>query len=155
MTKTRKDSQFKPINTKKYELYVIWRTLPPIFKNNSREIQDRLGLTEDDKIAELLGLRTKGEFIKKYNVTYDTLRVWDKHLEDNFTSAELKKFFRKHLGNILGSAYKKLLAKGDAAEARLLLEWLGELDAEDKPIQVEIIIPERVAKIYATKPTPR
>jgi len=142
-----------PRKAREFELYTLWKSLPPVFKNSSEDIQAALGLKEEGSVAELISIKNQNEFAAKYGVSINNLTDWNKHLETNPPKfQEYKNIFKKFTKNMLASLYRKGIAKGDAAEIKLWFQLIEDWQEREGiqvvvPLQVNIM-EETIDKIY-------
>lgn len=70
-------SEFKPNKPKEYRLYLIWRSLPLEFTQAGKQHLLDMGV-DDEELLELVEIKTQLDFAKKYELSKDTLSLWNK-----------------------------------------------------------------------------
>lgn len=118
--KVKKVLRKTPKKPAEKELYWLWYSLSPILKLRSPGELDTLGIV-DPEVRELLGVRTQGEFEKKFNVSNKTVAKWN--LEFDKRPAKERFFWvRKLTSNAIAALYRKLLAEGDAGRFKIWMQ---------------------------------
>lgn len=98
-----------------YELYKAWRMLPKVWKGSTPEqLESSLGI-DDPEMQELLGMRTQGEFAKRFNINMGTLSDWNARMEEEGLDHldEIRKWSNKLTKNVVSAHYKKLVTRFD------------------------------------------
>lgn len=112
---------------KVFELYVLWKSLPPILMKENDGVLDALAIN-DESIRELLKIESQTRFCKKYKVNKATLSLWNRKIDDDDPLYfERRKWVKKLLSNVIVAVYRKALVEGDAQRARFLAEFAGEI----------------------------
>jgi len=112
---------------KVFEIYMLWKSLPPILMKENEGVLDALAIT-DEPIRELLKIKNQTEFCKKYKVNKTTVTDWNKKIDDDDPLYfERRKWVKKLLSNVIIAVYRKALIEGDAQRARFLAEFAGEV----------------------------
>ena len=115
-----------------YDLYAIWKAIPPMLKNPTKVMLKGKTLEEfhlsmgvdDEKTLELLSLKTQTEFHNLYGVNKSTLVDWNKRLyeEGRDEMEEIRKWTNKLTKNVMLAMYNKLIRKFDPYTAELWLK---------------------------------
>jgi hypothetical protein len=124
-----KDSETikNPVRQDLYDTYVLWKTLPLIFKRQGRQfVQDKLQI-EDETILELCEISSQTEFAEKYKVHRDTLTDWNKLIKKRDEFSNIRAWLQPMLKNVVLSAYNVALKSDPKANAdrRMLMEFAG------------------------------
>ncbi len=124
-TKGRKREKLKqdPYKGKEFEAYLLWKSLPVMWRGLAEEELIKLGIGDDD-VVELLEIKTQKEFGKKFKVSVKAMWEWNERIrsEDALVD-ETKKWARQMMGNIIGAVYKKQQIEGDAPRSKFLAEF--------------------------------
>lgn len=99
--------------------------------------------------SKVMGAKDNQEFCEKFGLSMDTLTDWKQRA--GFWDSVLavrKEFFKDRTADVILAVETKAIKTGDAAEARLMLDYTGELKKEEKdPDQVPILLAEAINKI--------
>ena len=125
-----------------YEIYCLWKSLPPFFKNppiptkgkdrpTVAEYLDNLGI-EDPNIVELSKLQTQKAFAERYGVDEDTLSRWNKTQGVRDSLAEIRGWARQLSKNVLLSLYRKAMKDGMSFEVKLFFQLVEKWEEKAK-----------------------
>ena len=121
-----------PYKSREFELYVIWKALPPIYRGREEEVLKKLGI-EDREALDLLQLKNQGNFAEKYGIDAGTLTDWNKKIrEGNLTAPYRNGRFKEMLDNVNGSFIANLVSKPTPSGVRLANELFNSEDMELK-----------------------
>lgn len=143
VTKGEKTVQ-DPRKDKTFELYVMWCSLPPIFKGKGEAELRRLGF-ETPEMMDLVMIATQEEFRKKFTVGKNTLTRWNKKIaQENLVYPGTKDLMKKLWPNAVGAFYLRLLEHGDAQRMRLFAQlgedWVEKTDVRFDPSAVPLLV---------------
>lgn len=115
-----------------FELYGIWKNLPPVLRKLSPEdLEEQIGI-DDPVIVELLKIRNQTEFAAAFDVRQETLSQWNKRLDETSAVGWIKKWSKGMIRNVLLASYQNAKSKSGTAfmDRQLLFKVLD--DYEDK-----------------------
>jgi len=103
-----------------FEMYVLWKSLPSIFRGKNRDELEKAGIT-DEAMIDLLSIKNQTQFAKRFEIPdVTTLTDWNKKIEEHDLLKEKRKFWLKKLtGNVMGAFYRHTMKEGDAARVKL------------------------------------
>lgn len=130
-----------------FELYKMWKSLPPILRHSSDDelrqaglagYKLKTGLAETDdvyQIDKLIDIRTQLEFCEKYDVSKDTLTKWNKRLhKEGYKQLDYIGIWSKKLiPNIMMSMYRHITLKGSPELVRFMFQLAEGYDFKDNP----------------------
>jgi len=120
----RKGNPGGKFKNREFSIYILWNSLPSIFKGETEENLKKAGFS-DPLTLELLALRTQGDFARKFGIGQDTLSDWNKR-EDLIKELDKVrgKWAQKLTSNVIAALYRKILKEGDASRAKLWLQYI-------------------------------
>lgn len=113
----------KPEDSKEnklFEIYKIWRSLPPVYKGMDKSKLKVFGFDDEDFISELLLIKTQTQFTEKFGVHINTLTNWNKKINDDGLGDYWKVWAKKLTANIMGAFGRRLISKGNGQD---VLVW--------------------------------
>ena len=129
----------QPIRNKIFEIYTIWKSLPPLVRREGVKAIDRLGFEDEDLTHKLLLIQTQKDFAKEFKVAENTLTSWNEKLEaDDSLYEARKKWVKKLMSNILAAVTKAALEEGDVSRVKFLAQYTGEYVEKSEIINPEI-----------------
>lgn len=103
--------------------------------------------------VEVCGAKDQRELAKKFGVGEDTLSEWKQREGFREDVDRLRRdFFRERTGDVLLAVETKAIRTGDAAEAKLLLEFTGELKKDEDASKVPELLAQTIARIAKVLP---
>lgn len=138
---TNSDSEFSPYKTAEFEDYHLWSKLPRFLKGKDFAlINERMGI-EDEKVIELLKIKTQKEFAQVYGVSVDVLTDWNKYivnLPDPFEKT--RELLRKVIHNTVWATYNGSLKADPKANAdrKLAMQIAGWVEKSEQKNTIEI-----------------
>lgn len=121
---------------KEYELYKLWKSLPPVILGTSeQELIKKFGI-DDPLHIELVQIKTQGEFAKKYGVSIDTTSDWNARMkkEGNDYMDMSRQWAMQLNKNVVMAHYNKIIRKFDPVSAEL---WYKIIDGWNEKKQIE------------------
>lgn len=106
----------RPYRSQLFDMYLHWKSLPSIYRGNSAEVIERIGI--DDSVGlELLNIKTHAEFAKRFEIDPGTLSDWNKRIDKEdllapFRSENLKKVVMNVVGSLAAAQTKKPTPSG-------------------------------------------
>jgi len=157
--KTKRDKKGKksrrpPYIARAFERYVIWKSLPSLFKGLSQESLERHGI-DDAELQELLQIKNQTQFMEAHKIDgKNTLTDWNKRIEEeDLLKKERKGWVKKLISNAMAALYREAVAQGDAARIKLLLEYGDDFVGKSEVRSPELEkIGESIRKIAERKP---
>lgn len=116
-----------PIRDKEFKLYVLWKSLPPLLRNELEkkpELWKQTGFGDNPIIHELLKMKSQGEFAKAFDVRQETLSEWNKTIESRDLLADYRKWAKHLTHNLLMAMYNKGIKYGDPYRVELWLKTI-------------------------------
>lgn len=102
---------------KEFEVYALWKSLPPILKGvTPRDLEDKFFL-DDEELIQLLQLRTQRDFAKYFDLDEKTLWRWNGKLKDRDLFADIRAWSMKLQKNVVMSTYRAAMLKDPKANA--------------------------------------
>lgn len=125
----------KKINKKKeFELFILWRSLPPFYLGMADKMLDQLGFT-DPIVRELLQIRTQAEFAEKFDVHPSHLVAWNKKIAlENLLNDKWLEWAKQVTPAVIGAHLEWIMKKGDARNIKL---WYQRVDGWQEKKQIE------------------
>jgi len=142
--------------TTEFELYILWKSLPPLMKNalpnregtipRGSDIARALGI-EDETLIELSDIKTQKDFARVYNLHVNTLGDWNIKIREKGLSLlpDMREWASGLSRNLLMSTYQHAMKKGNPLLIKLwfqlIEQWEEKQQVEHKFIPVtEVII---------------
>lgn len=145
-----------PYKSDIYETYKVWRFLPSFFKNppKDKKTGSRLSIedyaegmgVDDPQVIELMKIRSQTQFSEVFNVSPETLVIWNKKIKEDKSMNELRNWAIDLSKNVLASLYRKAVTKGDALEVKLWFQLVNEW--EEKQTLVHKFTPIQTIEIF-------
>lgn len=106
-----------------FESYVIWRSLPAVFRGQPKHIIEKLGI-DDELVMSLLEIKNQTEFAKKFGIKdLGTLSEWNKRIEKSGGLMKSIHIWAKQLTpNVVSALYREATKTGRAAEVKTWME---------------------------------
>jgi hypothetical protein len=106
-----------------FEAYVLWRSMPAIFRGQPRHVIEKFGI-DDDLAISLLDIKSQTEFAKRYGIKdLGTLSAWNKRIEENGGLLKNVNSWAKRLTpNVISALYREVTKTGKAAEVKAWME---------------------------------
>lgn len=147
----------KPTKEKEFKLYVLWKSLPPLLRNELEQkpaLWQKTGFGDNPVIEELLKIKTQGEFAKKFSLSTDTLAVWNHTIESRDLLGDYRKWAKHLTHNLLMAMYHKGIKYGDAHRVELWLKavhnWSEKNPAAEQLGQTLADLMKNTLKKYKT-----
>lgn len=128
-----------PIRKREFELYCIWKSLPPMLINSvagaTNEVIEKLRI-DDPVILELSKIRTQKDFAKKFDLDENTLTGWNFEVSKRDTLADIRTWAKKLTKNVMFSMYNNAMAKGGTSFKdrenflKVIEQWSDKLDVK-------------------------
>jgi len=106
-----------------FEMYVIWKSLPPILRGKPEYVLRQQGF-DDQIILELLGIKTQKQFAEKHDLEESTLSGWNKIIHEEGLLDGLYSWARGLTQNVTLALYKNVMKNGRAQEVRAWYELI-------------------------------
>lgn len=134
--KNEEPIQNKP---KEYELYVIWKSLPPMMINPSKgtvdEVMEKLGI-DSPLLLELANIKTMTAFAEKYDVNRRTLWHWNTLIAKRDTLGDIRVWAKMLTKSVVLSMYNNAIMKGGTSFKdrenflKVIEKWSDKLNLE-------------------------
>lgn len=124
----RKDNVENDVHlTKHFELYALWKAMPPIIKGVTPKDLEEKYFIDDPMLIELLQLRTQRQFADHFDLCEDTLTRWNNRLKERDLFADIREWSNKLLKNVMMSTYRVAMSKDPKAngDRKLFLQFSG------------------------------
>ncbi len=108
---------------REFECYVLWRSMPPIFRGQPKHVLEKMGI--DDEIAiSLLEIKNQTEFAKRFGIKdLGTLSDWNKKIDERgLILQSINAWARKLTPNVIAALYRETTKTGKAAEVKVWME---------------------------------
>ena len=138
-----------------FDIYVLWKSLPPLLKNppagprgkpNAREFAESQGF-DDDEILRLISIPSQTAFAAEFNLNINTLTEWNKKIKKEHIIQHTKGWALDLMPNIIMSMYSSAMKKNNPLTYKLLLQTIADfqekavIDHRFKPIdKVEFVL---------------
>lgn len=136
-----------PRKEKEFKLYVLWKSLPPLLRNELEkkpELWKNTGFGDNPVIEKLLQLKTQKEFAAFAGVGQETLSEWNKTIENRDLLADFRKW-AKHLShNLVMAMYNKAVKYGDPYRIEL---WFKLVHGWNEKLEIEHNVGDTLADI--------
>lgn len=144
--KDKSENTFRSIRKpKEYELYKLWRSLPPMLKHSTDDelrqaglanIKKKTGLADNDDedmpLGKLLDIKTQEQFCETYHVNRDTLTDWNKRINAEDSQMEyIRLWTRRLVPNVMMSMYRHIQTKGTPELIKYMLQISEGYDLRD------------------------
>lgn len=143
----KKAAPDNPKKEKEFKLYVLWKSLPPLLRNELEKKPDlwkQTGFGENPIIEELLKIKTQGEFAIKFEVSPDTVSDWNKTIMHRDLLGDYRQWAKMLTSNLLMAMYHKGIKYGDPHRIEL---WLKSIHGWTEKQQVEVEAGQSLADI--------
>jgi len=127
--KSKKDSTKN--KEKIYEIYKIWKSLPPQILGTADSVMEEHYGIHDDLQKKLINITTQKEFAEEFNISRTTTTKWNKELredQDDMNSFT-KNFARDLTKSLVFSLYENAKESGDPNRIRLWLQFVENWSA--------------------------
>ncbi len=109
-------------NTKVFDLYCVWYSLPTMWKGEAEQALRKVGIM-DQEVIDLLAMKYQADFVRKYRVKSNTLSRWNKLIQDKGGPKAFRSDWTQHwMSNVFAAVYKKAIVEGDPARAKFLAQ---------------------------------
>ena len=125
---TQKDIPENDANyMREFELYAIWKSLPPILKGETPADLEKKYFIDDEVIIELLQIRTQRQFADHFKLHENTTTRWNSRLKERDLFADIREWTNKLLKNVMLSTYRVAMSKDPKANAdrKLFMQFGG------------------------------
>lgn len=142
---SKKKNNHKVYRLNEFYFYQLWRSLPSLLKGKDKDELKRVGF-EDDLFIELLQIKNKSEFAKRFNLSLSTLKSWDEKIKaEDLIFKSLYDWAKPLTPNVVLALYRTAVKSGRASEVMMWLKliegWREELKIDmDKPLRIEYVI---------------
>ncbi len=136
-------SDIRPEKETEYESYILWKALPaffkypPVAKDGSRPdavlFCESLGV-DDDRVLQLVKIKTQKEFAERFDVSEDTLSLWNKTIRVRSALQDMREWGRGLTKNVMMSLYNNCIRKGFAIDVKL---WLQAVEGWEEKQRIE------------------
>ena len=89
-------------------------------------------MEQDEKLAELLPIRTQTEFANKYGVENSTLTNWNKLIVKEDVLSEMQKWAQQLTKNVLFALYTNIMENANASNVKLWLQVVHGWDPKQR-----------------------
>ena len=123
--------------TKEFEIYAVWKQLPPMLKGTSpRDLEEKYFM-DDEELIQLLQIRTQRAFADHYGLNEATVSRWNSKLADRDNFADIRAWSNKLMKNVVMSTYRAAMLKDPKANSdrKLFLQfggWGEEINVNNK-----------------------
>lgn len=93
-----------------FKLFSIWVNLPSSFLGKNRSETQKSG-AHHHLYQDLLSLRNRAAFSKRYGVSQKTLSMWSKEISTEESDLVMQKFFNKFTKSLLFAFYESQIKK--------------------------------------------
>lgn len=122
---------------KEFRAYILWSSLPPIFKNKPLSVLEKYGIT-DPLAIELLAIPNQKEFARKFGIRdLGTLTDWNRKIREGNLLKKSYGWAQNLTKNVYGVFYEKLMREGTADQVRLWFEIFGDIEPNVKKYKTE------------------
>lgn len=101
-----------------YEIYVIWRTIPPLLVKGGEELLGALGI-RNETVNEMARIKTQAQFAEKHGIAQETLSDWNKKVRLDERFQKIREWVVDMSSSILVSLGRTAITKGSAPEVKL------------------------------------
>lgn len=147
----KKDRKMGMVKPKEFELYKVWKSLPPMLTAKGVGVAKELGIN-DETLLELCSIRTQTEFAKRYGVKdLGTLSDWNRKIEESQEDVDhMRAWVRKLYHNVLFAVYRKAITDGDEGRAKFLGRFANvyteKVEMESPPRREELELLRKIAE---------
>lgn len=124
------------IRRKEFAAYRVWRQLPALLRFPPKDSKTgeqptpqqfamALGI-DDPEILSLIELQTQNDFAARFNVSKDTLSLWNKKLDKLDDLDDLRHWSKKLSKNMLFSMYNHAIRKGNPLTYKLWFQLVNK-----------------------------
>lgn len=119
-----------PYKAKEFEIYCLWRALPPFWKGLTEHELSKKFYIDDPDLVELLQISTQEEFSQKYDVNRDTLSAWNKKIKERNVLGDIQLWVAGVLKNVMASTYRSAMSKDPKAhnDRKLMMQFGGWIE---------------------------
>lgn len=122
--------------SKEFELYCIWKQLPPMLKAETAETLEKKYFIDDELIVKLCGIRYQKDFADFFGISEDTMTRWNLKMKSRDPLIDIKEWVKTLTKNVVMSTYRSSMSKDPKAhQDRKLMLQLGGW-AEDSNLNV-------------------
>jgi hypothetical protein len=98
---------------------------------SSRDFCEMIGV-DDEQILDLLEIKTQGQFAERFDVSKDTLSIWNKTLGVRDSLDDIRKWARSLSKNVVSSLYNTAVRKGSSFEVKLFMQLVEGWEEKQK-----------------------
>ena len=149
----------KPTRDKEFKLYVLWKSLPPLLRNELDQkpaLWAKTGFGDNPVIERLLKIKTQTEFAKIFDLSIDTLVYWNHTIEQRDMLGDYRKWAKHLTHNLLMAMYNKGIKYGDPHRVELWLKavhnWSEKNPAAEQLGQTLADLMKNTLKKYKNTP---
>lgn len=119
------DLNWRPDLEREYRLFLMWKSLPVKMLAMGPEAAQESGI-EDEELLMLMGIKYQKDFATKFNVTPETLSIWNsKPVPIEYRELDWRVWAKKLTKNVVRLLYEGIEEDKDAARIKL---WLQATD---------------------------
>ncbi len=128
-----------PYKSKAFDLFCIWKVMPPMFKGLSSDEIEKKYFVSDEELQTLAKIKTMGEFAEMYGVGRDTLTRWNRIYMKSDVIGYAREFAKRVANSVVASTYRSSMQKDPKAhqDRKLMLNLAGFNEEHDVNIQGE------------------
>lgn len=134
--KKKKKVVVQPLRLKEfYEIYKVWKTLPPMWKGMTAENLEKMYSVDDPYIVDLLQIKNQSQFAERFKMSIETLTDWNRRMDDEGIDYldEIRKWADKLTKNVVMAHYNKLIRKFDPVSGDIWYKTISKF-SEKKEI---------------------
>lgn len=129
---SQNQSEFKPTKPKEYRLFLIWKSLPLEFTKAGSSHLLELGI-EDEELLELSDIKTQLDFAKKYELSKDTLSIWNsKKPPVEYSDIDWRVWARHLTRRVVSYLFEGIKKDMDANRIKLWMQMVDGFVEESK-----------------------
>lgn len=135
MTTNPNKSEWQPSKEREYRLFLLWCSMPVKMLKLGDSYLKKFGI-EDPDIKELVGIKYRIDFAKKFGVSIDTLTDWgQKPVPAEYKDIDWRIWAKQLTRNVIGYLYEGIEREKDAARIKLWLQAVDNYVEETKVTQ--------------------
>lgn len=125
--KGKKGDKDKVQLEKEFDLYCLWKSLPPMLRFTDTDKLQTQFFIDDEGILELCSLKTQKDFANYFGIHQDTLTDWNKRVKNLDPLTGIKEWVKTVTKNVVMSTYRSAMSKDAKAhqDRKLMLQLSG------------------------------
>lgn len=131
-----------------FDAYITWYSIPAVIKTMKKE--DRFKMNLNSYAEELIEIKSKTDFSKRFKVDLDTLKNWERTTKWKEVDNAMKGWLKMLTSNVRTKLYQSIMKDGKAPEIKLfeqIVNDFSERSSVNMEAEVYTLDGDRLAEI--------